>query len=134
MEKKRAERILSVVNHHHLFLVTLLIANAMSLESLPLVIHSFMPDWMAIITSTVIVLIGAEIVPQAVCTGPNKITIAYYACPIIYWMIRLFWIVGYPTAKLLDYLVGDEHDEKIQHKDFGTFLNEDVLVLQYRNF
>ena len=106
----------------------------MSLESLPLVIHSFMPDWMAIITSTVIVLIGAEIVPQAVCTGPNKITIAYYACPIIYWMIRLFWIVGYPTAKLLDYLVGDEHDEKIQHKDFGTFLNEDVLVLQYRNF
>ena len=58
-DKKRAERILSVVNNHHLFLVTLLIANAIALESLPLVIHSFMPDWLAIITSTVIVLIGA---------------------------------------------------------------------------
>ena len=58
-DKKVAERILSVVNNHHLFLVTLLIANAISLESLPLVIHSFMPDWLAIITSTVIVLIAA---------------------------------------------------------------------------
>ena len=91
-------------------MVTLLIANAMALESLPLVIHGFMPDWLAIITATFLVLIIAEIIPQAVCTGPNKMMIAYYACPIIYWMIRIFWIIGYPTAKLLDYLVGDDHD------------------------
>jgi len=31
LDKKKAERILSVVNHHHLFLVTLLIANAIAL-------------------------------------------------------------------------------------------------------
>ena len=48
-------------------------------------------------------------------------------------MIRIFWILSYPTAKLLDYLVGDDHDEKIQHKDFGTFLNEDVILDIFRN-
>lgn len=128
-----AERILKVVNDHHLFLVTLLIANAMALESLPLVMHTLMPDWLAIIFSTCIVLVFAEIVPQAFCTGPNKIKIAYYASPIILVMIKIFYILSMPIGKLLDYLVGAEHDEKIQHKDFGTFLNEDVNIFSYRN-
>lgn len=57
-EKKVAKKILSVVSDHHLFLVTLLVANAMALETLPLIIHSLMPDWAAILFSTVIVLIG----------------------------------------------------------------------------
>jgi metal transporter CNNM len=105
-----AKMILRVVTNHHLFLVTLLIANAIALESLPLIIHLMMPDWMAIIFSTVIVLIAAEIVPQAVCTGPHKMTIAYYASPIILVMIKVFWIIAYPTAKFLDFLIGDHHD------------------------
>jgi len=46
-----------VVTNHHLFLVTLLVANAIALETLPLVIHSLMPDWMAILVSTFAVLI-----------------------------------------------------------------------------
>jgi hypothetical protein len=54
-----AKMILSVVTDHHLFLVTLLVANAMALESLPLVIHSLMPDWAAILFSTFIVLVVA---------------------------------------------------------------------------
>jgi len=41
-------------------------------------------------------------------------------------MIKIFYILSRPIGKLLDYLVGAEHDEKIQHKDFSTFLNEDV--------
>ena len=127
LERKMATKILSVVENHHLFLVTLLIANAIALESLPLVIHLLMPDWLAIITSSVLVLIVAEIVPQAFCTGPHKIKIAYYASPIILVMIKVFYILAYPTARLLDYLLGTEHDERIQHKDFATFLNEDVL-------
>jgi metal transporter CNNM len=64
-----AKMILSVVSDHHLFLVTLLVANAMALESLPLVVHTLMPDWAAILFSTIIVLVVAEIIPQAYCTG-----------------------------------------------------------------
>ena len=58
-EKDVAKRILSVVHDHHLWLVTLLLANAMALESLPIVVHSLMPAWAAILFSTVIVLIAA---------------------------------------------------------------------------
>ena len=106
-EKKIAKRILSVVHNHHLFLVTLLLANAMALESLPIVVHSLMPAWAAILFSTIIVLIAAEIVPQALCTGPKKLIIAYYAAPIILVMIKVLWILAYPMAKGLDKLLGE---------------------------
>jgi hypothetical protein len=42
-----------------MFLVTLLLANAIALESLPLVVHTLMPAWAAILFSTFIVLIVA---------------------------------------------------------------------------
>lgn len=115
-----ANRILAVVNNHHLFLVTLLVANAMALETLPIIIHSLMPAWAAILFSTFVVLIAAEIIPQAMCTGPKKMTIAFYAAPIIQVMIKVLWIIVYPMAKGLDKLLGADHKhQRIQHKDFA---------------
>lgn len=121
-EKKMAKSILAVKHDHHLFLVTLLIANAMALETLPIIIHSLMPAWAAILFSTFIVLIAAEIIPQAFCTGPKRILIAYYAAPIIQVMIKIFWILAYPMGKGLDKLLGAHQHQRIQHKDFANFL------------
>lgn len=121
-ERNVGNRILKVVSDHHLFLVTLLLANAIALETLPLIVHSLMPDWAAILFSTFAVLVVGEIVPQAFCTGPNKITLAYYGAPIILVMIKVFWILGYPMAKGLDYLLGVHGHQRIQHKDFANFL------------
>lgn len=121
-ERKIAKKILEVVSDHHLFLVTLLVANAMALETLPLIVHSLMPDWAAIIFSTIIVLIGGEIIPQAYCTGPKKITIAYHAAPIILLMIKLLCIIVIPMARGLDALLGKHSHQRIQHKDFANFL------------
>ena len=85
-----------------------------------------MPDWAAILFSTFIVLVIGEIVPQAYCTGPKKITIAYYAAPIILTMIKVLWILAYPMAKGLDYLLGVHGHQRIQHKDFANFLKGSV--------
>ena len=70
--QKMGSRILKVISDHHLLLVTLLVGNAIVLESLPLVIHLLMPDWAAILFSTVVVLIVAEVVPMSCSTGPRK--------------------------------------------------------------
>lgn len=88
-----------------------------------------MPDWAAILFSTFIVLVVAEIIPQAYCTGPKKILLAYYASPLILVMIKIFWVIAYPVAKGLDYLLGVHQHERIQHKDFATFLNDDVIMI-----
>jgi metal transporter CNNM len=126
VEQNIAKRILNVVSNHHLFLVTLLVYNAIALESLPLVVHTLMPDWLAIIFSTVIVLVAAEIVPQAICTGPKKITLAYYAAPVINVMAKLLCFAIYPMAKGLDWLLGTHDHHRIQHKDFAHFLTGNV--------
>lgn len=101
-----ANRILGVVHDHHLFLTTLLVGNAIVLESLPLVIHTLMPDWAAILFSTVVVLIVAEVVPMSYSTGTHKYTIAYYGAPLVRWMIFVFWPICYPMARGLDKLLG----------------------------
>lgn len=123
-----AERILGVIHDHHLFLVTLLVGNAIVLESLPLVVHLIMPDWAAILFSTVIVLVIAEVVPMSLSTGPQKYLIAYRGAPLVSIMIKLFWPVCYPIARGLDYLLGAEHEERILRRDFLTFVNDEKKV------
>lgn len=70
-----------------------------------MVIHLIMPDWAAILFSTVIVLIVAEVVPMSMSTGPKKYVIAYYGAPLVAIMIKLFWPVCYPIARGLDKLL-----------------------------
>lgn len=103
--------------------------NAIALESLPLVAHTLMPDWLAIIFSTVVVLIAAEIVPQAICTGPKKMVIAYHSAPIITIMRRILFFIIHPIAKGLDLLMGVHNHERIQHKDFASFLTGNVILI-----
>ena len=52
-------------------LVTLLLCNALCMETLPLFLDKMMPELFAILTSVTCVLFFGEIIPQAVCTGPN---------------------------------------------------------------
>lgn len=64
-----------------------------------------MPDWAAILFSTVVVLIVAEVVPMSYSTGRYKYTIAYYGCPLVSIMIKVFWPVCFPIARGLDLLL-----------------------------
>ena len=104
-----ANRIIDIIHDHHLFLVTLLVGNALVLESLPLVVHLLMPDWAAIICSTFLVLVVAEVVPMSLSTGAHKYIIAYYGAPMVRVLIICFWPLCYPMARGLDKLLGTEH-------------------------
>ena len=57
-------------------LATLLLSNALAMESLPIFLDAIMPATLAIILSTTVVLIFGEVVPQALCLGENQIQIA----------------------------------------------------------
>jgi len=52
-----------ILQKHHVLLSTLLIANALALESLPIFIEKSLPSYLAIIVSTVGVVFIAEILP-----------------------------------------------------------------------
>lgn len=65
-----------LIQKHHILLSTLLIANALALESLPIFLEATVPGSVAIVVSTVLVVIFGEILPQAFCTGPKRMEIA----------------------------------------------------------
>jgi metal transporter CNNM len=70
-EQKHAKRVLNVIKHHHMLLVTLLISNAAAMEALPIFLDDIVPSYLAVIISVSAVLFFGEIIPQALCTGPS---------------------------------------------------------------
>ena len=63
-EKEDAKKILPILEKKHLLLATLLLSNALAMESLPIFLDAIMPATLAIILSTTVVLVFGEIVPQ----------------------------------------------------------------------
>ena len=72
-ERTRAKPILEILNNHHLLLSTLLLSNSLALEALPIFLDKIVPSYMAIIISTIAVVVFGEVIPQAYCTGAHKV-------------------------------------------------------------
>ncbi|EON68628.1 hypothetical protein W97_07886 [Coniosporium apollinis CBS 100218] len=143
-ERKSAKSVLRLLKKgKHWVLVTLLLSNVITNETLPIVLdRSLGGGWPAVLSSTVLIVIFGEIVPQSICVR--------YGLPIGAWMspmvLALMWImapVAWPTAKLLDYLLGEDHGTTYKkaglktlvtlHKTLGTSpderLNQDEVTI-----
>lgn len=59
-QKKFATRILMIVKRHHLLLVTLLLANALAVETMPIFLSKITVEVVAIIISVTAVLLFGE--------------------------------------------------------------------------
>lgn len=88
-------------------LVTLLLCNAGAMETLPIFLDRMVAPTTAIILSVSLVLIFGEVIPQAICTGPKQLTIAYYMCPVVLCLMYLTSIISWPIAWILDKLLGE---------------------------
>lgn len=105
--KKMTERIFPVIDQHHWMLVTLLLCNAAAMETLPIFLDRMVSPVAAILVSVSLILIFGEVIPQAICTGSQQLTIAYWMCPVV---LTLMWItapVSWPIAKILDIWLGE---------------------------
>ncbi|KAL4873063.1 hypothetical protein BDV12DRAFT_161265 [Aspergillus spectabilis] len=109
-ERKNAASVLRLLKRgKHWVLVTLLLSNVITNETLPIVLdRSLGGGWPAILGSTALIVIFGEIVPQSICVR--------YGLPIGAWMapcvLALMYImapVAWPVAKLLDRLLGEDH-------------------------
>merc|ERR1712137_304885 len=110
-QQKYAKQIMPIVQNHHLLLVTLLTANAIAMEALPLFLDRLVGPVLAIILSVTLVLLFGEIIPQAICTRFG-LAIGAVTSPLVWVLIVIFIPVGYPVSKVLDCVLG--HDS-------GTF-------------
>ncbi|KAJ3035048.1 hypothetical protein HDV00_004374 [Rhizophlyctis rosea] len=108
-EKKAAERIEPIRKLGHQLLVTFLVINAVINETLPILLDDILGGGVgAILISTVLVLVFGEIIPQAVCSRYGLQIGAFFVWPVRF-MVYLVWIIAWPIAKLLDWLLGEGH-------------------------
>jgi metal transporter CNNM len=108
-EKKYAARIEPLKKNTHLLLVTLLLGNTIVNETLPVLFHVLQLDgWQAVLVSTALIVVFGEIVPQAVCSRYGLEIGAFFAWPVRI-LMALEFIIAYPIAKLLDWVLGKHH-------------------------
>jgi len=100
---------MALLQHHHLLLVTLLLANASVMEALPIVLDKLVPSFVAIIISVTAVLSFGEIIPQAISTRA-PLAVGGTMAPVVWFFMGMLFLVSWPISKVLDCVLG--HDDK----------------------
>ncbi|RGB32113.1 hypothetical protein C1646_763297 [Rhizophagus diaphanus] len=109
-QQKYAARIQPIRKNGHLLLVTLLLANVIVNETLPIVMDDVLGGGgiTAVLASTALIVVFGEIIPQSVCSRYGLAVGAFFAWPVRI-LIWLTFIFSYPIAKLLDWVLGEDH-------------------------
>ncbi|CAG9315851.1 unnamed protein product [Blepharisma stoltei] len=105
-ELKYAKRVLPIVSKHHLLLVTLLLGNTIAMETLPIMLEMMVGGGGAILISVPMLMIFGEVLPQAFCTGPDKLMIASKLVPLVNIVTYFLYPLSYPISLFLDRLLG----------------------------
>lgn len=122
-EKRQAQRVLPVVMRHHFLLVTLLLANSAAMEALPIFLDYMFSTAVAIVMSVTFVLAFGEIIPQALCTGPNQLKIAAKLVPLVLTVEFIFFPISFPLSKLLDRCFGDHDTPRMNRDELKTLVS-----------
>ncbi|KAK6507918.1 cell agglutination protein Mam3 [Arthrobotrys musiformis] len=109
-EQKHARAVLKLLTRgKHWVLVTLLLSNVITNETLPILLdRSLGGGWPAVLSSTVLIVIFGEIIPQSVCVRYG-LSVGAYLAPFVLALMYIMYPVAYPTALLLDWILGEDH-------------------------
>jgi len=121
-EKYYAKKVLSIVNKHHWLLVTLLLCNSFAAEAMPIVLHRITNEAIAIVLSVLLLLVFGEIIPMALCTGPNQMKIASYLCPLTYLLMIITYPLSYPIAIIMDKVIGIQGKTRYSNNDLRELI------------
>ncbi|RYP25344.1 hypothetical protein DL767_008439 [Monosporascus sp. MG133] len=142
-QRKNAKRVHDLLNKgKHWVLVTLLLSNVVVNETLPVVLdRCFGGGVAAVVGSTVLIVIFGEVLPQSICVRYGLQIGGYMSQPVLF-LMYLMAPVAWPTAKLLDWLLGEDHGTIYKksglktlvtlHKSLGAVderLNQDEVTI-----
>ena len=140
-ERSHARKVLKLIGRgKHWVLVTLLLSNVITNETLPIVLDRCLGGgWPAVITSTVSIVIFGEIIPQSICVRYGLQVGAMFS-PFVLMLMYVMYPVAYPCALLLDHILGEDHGTVYKksglktlvtlHKTMGVErLNQDEVTI-----
>lgn len=122
-ERHYANQVLKLIKRgKHWVLVTLLLSNVITNETLPVVLDRCLGGGLiAVFSSTVSIVIFGEIIPQSVCVRYG-LQIGAYFSPFVLCLMYITYPVGYPIALLLDHILGEDHGTFYKKKGLKTLV------------
>ncbi|WVQ99987.1 hypothetical protein IAU59_007130 [Kwoniella sp. CBS 9459] len=122
-ERKSANKVLRLLSRgRHWVLVVLLLSNVIVNESLPIFLDDVLGGGLyAVIVSTTMIVIFGEIIPQAICVRYG-LAIGGACAPMVWFFMILFSPIAWPTAKLLDYVLGTDEGHTYKKAELKSFL------------
>lgn len=140
-ERHYARKVLRLIGKgKHWVLVTLLLSNVITNETLPIVLDRCLGGgWPAVVTSTASIVIFGEIIPQSICVRYGLQVGAMFS-PFVLVLMYIMYPVAYPCALLLDHILGEDHGTVYKksglktlvtlHKTMGVErLNQDEVTI-----
>ncbi|KAG0019637.1 hypothetical protein BGZ81_009641 [Podila clonocystis] len=124
VEQVHAETVYKLLSRgKHWVLVTLLLGNVIVNETLPVVLDSELGGGVvAILISTLLIVVFGEIIPQAVCARYGLAIGSYCAKPMLV-LMYIMSPVAYPIAMLLDYWLGVHHGTTYRRTELKTLVS-----------
>ncbi|KAJ9478957.1 Protein MAM3 [Pseudozyma hubeiensis] len=122
-ERKHATKVLKLLEKgRHWVLVVLLLGNVIVNETLPVFLSDFGGGLAAVLTSTLLIVIFGEIVPQSICARYG-LAIGAFCAPMVHATMLILAPIAWPTAKLLDWCLGEEHGTTYRKAELKTFVS-----------
>uniref|UniRef100_V5EV08 Uncharacterized protein n=2 Tax=Kalmanozyma brasiliensis (strain GHG001) TaxID=1365824 RepID=V5EV08_KALBG len=122
-ERKHATKVLRLLEKgRHWVLVVLLLGNVIVNETLPVFLSDFGGGIAAVLTSTLLIVIFGEIVPQSICARYG-LAIGAFCAPMVHLTMLLLAPIAWPTAKFLDWCLGEEHGTTYRKAELKTFVS-----------
>ncbi|KAK1228301.1 hypothetical protein PQX77_008665 [Marasmius sp. AFHP31] len=108
-QRKYAQKIIPVRKNGHLLLVTLLLANMIVNESLPVISDPVLGGGIpSVAVSTTLIVIFAEIIPQSIFTR-HGLYLGAKLAGVTKCLIYGLGIISWPVAKFLEFVLGPHH-------------------------
>ncbi|KAG6330079.1 hypothetical protein ID866_9011 [Astraeus odoratus] len=108
-QKRYANKIKPIRKDGHLLLVTLLLANMIVNETLPVISDPVLGGGVqSVVVSTVLIVIFSEIIPQSLCTR-HGLYLGAKMAGFTQFLIYFLGVVAWPVAKLLEFILGPHH-------------------------
>jgi metal transporter CNNM len=109
-EQRHAKKVLQLLDRgKHWVLVTLLLSNVITNETLPIVLDRVLGGgWPAVVSSTVAIVIFGEVIPQSLCVRYG-LEIGSFFAPFVLGLMYFMYPLAYPVALLLDRILGEDH-------------------------
>ncbi|KAL0577408.1 hypothetical protein V5O48_004573 [Marasmius crinis-equi] len=109
LQRKYAQKILPIRKNGHLLLVTLLLANMIVNESLPVISDPVLGGGIqSVVVSTTLIVIFAEIIPQSLFTR-HGLYLGAKMAGFTKCLIYGLGIISWPVAKFLELVLGPHH-------------------------